>query len=107
MSINPLMTQQADLALSHNVRKPHFGHLTPAQAQKAGEKFAGMFIGEMLKPMFSGINTNGPFGGGEGEAMFRSLLIGAYGKLMADHGNGLGIGPMVAHALLQAQEEHQ
>ena len=30
--------------------------------------------------MFSGISTDGPFGGGEGEEMFRSLMIDQYGK---------------------------
>ena len=30
--------------------------------------------------MFSGIKTDGLFGGGQGEEMFRSMMIDQYGK---------------------------
>src|SRR3712207_1187550 len=48
--------------------------------RKAAEEFEGQFMAEMLKHMFSGIETDGPFGGGHAEETFRSLLVDQYGK---------------------------
>jgi len=53
--------------------------------------------------MFQGISTDGPFGGGAGEAMFRSLLMDQYGKAIADQG-GFGLASAVKASLLKTQE---
>jgi Rod binding domain-containing protein len=58
----------------------------------------------MLSEMFAGIKTDGLFGGGQGEEMFRSLLLDEYGKQIAKHG-GLGIGDAVMRTLVSAQEK--
>ncbi len=52
----------------------------PAAAKKAAEQFEGVFINQFLGEMFAGISTDGPFGGGQGEEMFRSLMVDEYGK---------------------------
>ena len=52
----------------------------PAVAKKAAQEFEGVFITQFLGQMFSGIPTDGPFGGGQGEEMFRSLMVDEYGK---------------------------
>ena len=75
-----------------------------AAAQAAGHKFEAMFIGQMLKPMFDTIPTDGWFGGGQGEEMFRGMLVDNYGKELANHGKGIGLAASVTHALLKAQE---
>lgn len=72
-------------------------------AHKAAVTFEGQFISQMLSPMFDGISTGGPFGGGEGEAMFRSLMIDQYGKAVAQRG-GFGLANAVTRALLIHQE---
>ena len=79
---------------------------TPEEAKKAGVKFESMFLSQMLKPMFDTLPTDGWFGGGQGEEMFRSMLVDNYAKSMAEHGNGLGIAPVVTKAMLKAQEVH-
>ena len=84
------------------VFKPHVA--TQADALAAGRKFESMFISQMLKPMFDTLPTDGMFGGGQGEEMFRSMLVENYAKEMANHGNGIGIASSVAHTLLRAQE---
>jgi len=77
-----------------------------ADAQKAGHKFEAMFISQMLKPMFDTLPTDGWFGGGQGEEMFRGMLVENYGKSVASHGNGLGLAAAVTKTLLKAQEVH-
>ncbi len=79
---------------------------TREDALKAGKQFEAMFLSQMLKPMFDTLPTNGYFGGGQGEEMFRGLLVDHYAKAMANHGKGIGIAPVVAKTLLAAQEAH-
>jgi flagellar protein FlgJ len=74
-----------------------------AVAKKAAQDFESVFISQMLGQMFSGISTDGPFGGGEGEAMFRSLMLDEYGKQMAAQG-GIGLADSVTKMLLKHQE---
>ena len=74
-----------------------------AAAAKAAEKFEAMFLSQVMQQMFAGIGTDGLFGGGPGEDMFRSLLIDEYGKELASRG-GIGIADALRSTLLAAQE---
>lgn len=73
------------------------------QVDKAAEEFEGMMIGQLLEPMWAGVDTGGAFGGGTGEMVFRSLMIQEMGKSIAQNG-GLGIADDVRKTLLQMQE---
>jgi Rod binding domain-containing protein len=75
----------------------------PVAAKRAATAFEGVFITQFLGEMFSGIATDGPFGGGQGEEMFRSLMIDEYGKQIAAQG-GFGLSDAVQRQLLKAQE---
>jgi peptidoglycan hydrolase FlgJ len=77
-----------------------------AAAKKAAQQFEGVFISEFLGNMFDGISTDGPFGGGQGEAMFRSLMLDEYGKQMAASG-GFGLADAITKSLLAHQEVQQ
>jgi peptidoglycan hydrolase FlgJ len=72
-------------------------------AKKASEQFESVFISEFMGQMFEGISTDGEFGGGEGEAMFRPLLLDEYSKHIAAQG-GFGLSQAVTRELLQSQE---
>lgn len=72
-------------------------------AKKAAGDFESVFISQMLGQMFSGLATDGPFGGGEGEAMFRSLMLDEYGKQITSQG-GIGLADAVTRQLLKHQE---
>ena len=63
----------------------------PAAADKAAKEFESVFISQFLGSMFSGISTDGPTGGGEGEEMFRSLMIDQYGKAHGTAQGGFGL----------------
>lgn len=71
---------------------------------KTAEDFEAVFIAEMMKPMFEGISTDGPFGGGKGEEIFRDMMVQEYGKIIARTGS-IGIAGSVKEAMIQMQEE--
>ena len=73
------------------------------QAAKAAKDFEAIFINEMVGTMFEGIGTDGPFGGGPGEAIFRSMMIENYSKTIAAQG-GFGLADAVKRELLHTQE---
>lgn len=82
---------------------------TPAANQpaaaKAAKEFESVFISQFLGAMFQGIPTDGPMGGGEGEAMFRSMLMDQYSSAVERRG-GFGLAKQVTNELLKHQEAH-
>jgi flagellar protein FlgJ len=74
-----------------------------AKAVKSAKEFESVFISQFLGSMFSGISTDGPTGGGQGEEMFRSLMIDQYGKAIEQRG-GFGLAAAVQRQLLKHQE---
>ena len=77
-----------------------------ATAKKVARQFEGVLVSQMLNDMFEGVKTDGMFGGGPGEDMFRSLMIDEYGKQIARQG-GLGLADGVTRELLKRQEGAQ
>ena len=76
---------------------------TAAQAEKAAQEFEAVFINQMIGTMFEGVKTDGPFGGGPAETMFRSLMIDHYSKTIAGQG-GFGLADQVKREILRMQE---
>ena len=74
-----------------------------ARAEKAAKDYESVFISQMLGAMFSGIKSDGITGGGQGEEMFRSLMVNEYGKSIADQG-GFGLAAQMKAQLLKHQE---
>ena len=74
-----------------------------ARAEKAAKDYESVFISQMLGAMFSGIKSDGITGGGQGEEMFRSLMINEYGKNIVQQG-GFGIAAQMKAQLLKHQE---
>lgn len=82
--------------------------LPPQQVQKiqkAAEDFEAMAIGQLLAPIFETVDhSKTMFGGGDGEAAWRPMMISALAKQMAAHG-GIGLARPVMQQLLQIQEK--
>jgi Rod binding domain-containing protein len=95
-----LDTAQAALQTAQ-IKTPTAG-ATKAATQKVAQQFEGVMISQMLNSMFEGVKTDGMFGGGEGEEMFRSMMIDEYGKQIAKQG-GLGLADHVTRELLKRQ----
>ena len=75
-------------------------------AKQVAQEFEAMFLSEMLGPVFESVDTDGLFGGGEGEKIFRSLMVDEYGKAIARSG-GVGIADTVQREILRMQENQQ
>jgi Rod binding domain-containing protein len=75
-----------------------------ADIGKVAEDFEAFFASAYFEQMFSGIKPDSVTGGGEGESMFRSLMIQEYGKAVARQ-HVLGIADIVKRQLLQLQEQ--
>lgn len=76
--------------------------LAHSKAKDAGQKFEAQFLSTMFQHMFQGLETDGPFGGGAGEEMFRSLMTEAMGKQVAKSG-GIGLADTVQREILKMQ----
>lgn len=96
--IDPLLMLQSAKPLPRPTKSDD-----PAAARQAAEEFESFFVAKMLEHMFAGVSTEAPFGGGNGERIWRSFLIDKYGDLIAKTG-GLGIADAVERQLLRAQE---
>ena len=72
------------------------------QIKATARDFEASFLSIMMQQMFAGLKTDGPFGGGPGEEMFRSVLTDAMAKQMARAG-GIGIAPTVEREMLKLQ----
>lgn len=79
------------------------GAMTPDQARKTGLEFEQMFLAQMLTPMFDALPTDGAFGGGAGERLFRSFQVDEYAKAITRNG-GIGIADAVARHMITLQE---
>lgn len=71
--------------------------------REAAQEFEAVFLSQMLKPMFEGIGSAPPFGGGPAEEMYRSLMMDEYGKSIAKAG-GIGIADQVLREMIKLQE---
>ena len=74
-----------------------------AAADKSSKEYEQVFISQFLGSMFSGISADDVTGGGEGEEMFRSLMVDQYSKSIEQRG-GFGLAAAVQRQLLKHQE---
>ena len=78
----------------------------PSAAAKSAEDFEAFFLSQMFEQMFSGVEPDTLFGGGESEAVYRSMLFQEYGKAVAKQG-GIGLSDVVRNEILKLQEVQQ
>ena len=75
----------------------------PKALRASAEEFEAVFVSQMLTHMFESVEIDPLTGGGNGEEVFRSLLVNEYGKSIAKRG-GLGIADHVQREMLRMQE---
>ena len=71
---------------------------SPAALRRAAQDFEAQALAALLQPMFQGLDTKAPFGGGPAEGQWRPMLVDAIAKDLAKAG-GLGIGEAVLREL--------
>lgn len=78
-------------------------HADNPKVRALAEEFEAMFLSQMLAPMFENLQSDGPFGGGSSEVVYRSLMVREYGNAIAESG-GIGIAEAVQREILKIQE---
>jgi peptidoglycan hydrolase FlgJ len=102
----------SDLALSPDLRRPLEasptgpGAAVTARMRETAEAFEATFLAQMMKPMFEGLSTEAPFGGGEAEGTWRGFMIDAMAKQTVKAG-GIGLADQVVAQMLKMQEMSQ
>jgi flagellar protein FlgJ len=77
----------------------------PPALVKAAQAFEASTLNELLQPMFDTVDSaHDAFGGGDGEAAWRPMLVEAMAKNIAAHG-GLGLAAPVLRQMMQMQEQ--
>ncbi len=74
-----------------------------SEIEKTAEDFEAVFLTQMIKTMFDGVETDEVFGGGHGEDVFKTFLFDEYGKVLSKAG-GIGIAEDIQRSLLAFQE---
>ena len=74
--------------------------------RETAEQFEASFLAQMLKPMFEGLSTEAPFGGGEAEGTWRGFLVEQIAKQTVRAG-GIGLADQVVAQMLKMQEEQE
>jgi Rod binding domain-containing protein len=79
--------------------------LSPRQLEQidsTAREFEAMFLTEMIRPIYDGIEVDPVFGGGKTEEIFRGFMLEEYGKMMAATGQ-LGIADSVREQMIAMQ----
>jgi len=77
------------------------------EIREAAVEFEAMFLSEMMNHMFSGVEVDPIFGGGNGEQMYRGMMIQEYGKNIARAPNGIGLADHIQKAMIDIQQKLQ
>ncbi|WP_297508893.1 rod-binding protein [uncultured Caulobacter sp.] len=73
-----------------------------ARVKATAENFEASFMSVMMQQMFDGVKTSAPFGGGQGEEMFKSVLTDAMSKQITKAG-GVGLASTIQREMLKLQ----
>jgi flagellar protein FlgJ len=104
MAISPLTTRPATLGLAMPaVSGGKAATDIQIKARTNAVDFEAVFLNSMFSQMFTGIEGEGPFGGGGGAGVWRSFLSEEYSKSFAKAG-GIGIADHVYRSLIAQQE---
>ena len=89
---------------------PPGASLSPAIHQRiedSAKQFEAMALGQLLAPMFDTVDTSkSMFGGGDGEAAWKPMMVSEMAKHIAAHG-GLGLARPIMDQMLRIQEKAQ
>jgi peptidoglycan hydrolase FlgJ len=77
--------------------------LTASKAAAVSKEYESVFISQFLGSMFEGISTDGVTGGGQGEEMFRSMMVDQYAKGLTQRG-GFGLASHMQAELMKHQQ---
>ena len=73
-----------------------------ARIRQTAQEFEETFLAQMLRPMFEGLSTEAPFGGGHAEETWRGFMIDEMGKQISRAG-GVGLADQVMAEMIRMQ----
>ena len=76
--------------------------LNRANIKETAQAFEASFLSIMFNEMFKDVEQSAPFGGGQGEQMFKSFFSDAVAKQVARAG-GIGLASTVEREMLKMQ----
>ena len=104
MTVSSIFTSTTGLG-SASTSLPASGEAeAAARIRKTAQDFEAAFLSEMYKPMFKGLATDGPFGGGDAEETWRSFMIDAMAKQTVKAG-GIGLSDTIMAEMMKMQEQ--
>lgn len=83
---------------------PQLGGDIQKKAQQVAKEFEAMVLGQLLQPMFESLDSDGLFGGGSAEKMFRPMLVEQYASGLAKAG-GIGLADGIAREIIRLQTQ--
>ena len=104
--MDPTAPYAASAAISNGTAPQTSGTTDVAGAKKAGEDFEAFFLSQVFENMFSSVGADSMFGGGNGETVYRSLLLQEYSKVAARSGS-TGIAADVTREIIKLQESQK
>lgn len=94
----------SDLTVSPALLQPAAPPAVVAERMReTAEQFEASFLAQMMRPMFEGLRTDGPFGGGQAEGTWRSFMLDAMARQTVRAG-GIGLADQVVAQMLKMQE---
>lgn len=103
MAVDPALASAPPVATTRSLlASAQPGDDREAALRKVAEEFEAMALSELFKPLFEGLETEGLGGGGEGERMFRPMLVDSYARGATANG-GVGISDAVYRELIRLQ----
>jgi len=75
---------------SANFKNSSNAELNDKKITKKSKELEGVFLSVMMEPMFPEGKESNLYGGGQGNGVFRTLMIQQYGQIFADAG-GVGL----------------
>jgi len=98
------IAQKPVLSIENAIKAAAGGKYTAEEsARKVAQEFEASFLTTYIGQMFSGLDTDGVFGGGYGEKVYRDMMTEQYAKSTAASG-GIGIADQVYSEILRMQE---
>lgn len=79
---------------------------SPEAAREAAKGFEAVFLTQLVDSMFAGVSTDGYFGGGSAEKLWRGFLVEHIADAFAERG-GVGIADAVMAQIVQLSENQK
>lgn len=107
METQSLISPPMDVLSSHSgasITAGMKGLKSREKLEQAARDFEAVFMAQMLKPMWEGIEIDPVFGGGTGEEVMRDMLLQEYGKAMISSDN-YGLSTAVMNEMIKMQNQ--